>query len=266
MKRVVKRTAALTLFVLLTFGGVGAAAFAQSGELALGYDDLTEQSDNIPASFDLRNVNGVSYVTSVKNQRPFNTCWGFAATSAAETSILGQGLVYEGINASNFDLSEKQLAYFAHTHINDPTSSQDGEGLYSVNEGPSTDIDNGGAPYLATNTYAMGIGPVLESRSEPYEYHGTGKVVADDGTSYSADDDWTLTEDYRFQQDYILKESYLLPTPAVTVVNADGTTSQLYDAAATEAMKEQLLQKRAVAIGYYADASRPWDTAARATT
>ena len=25
-------------------------------------------------------------------------------------------------------------------------------------------------------------------------------------------------------------------------------------------MKEQLLQKRAVAIGYYADASRPWDT------
>jgi len=25
-------------------------------------------------------------------------------------------------------------------------------------------------------------------------------------------------------------------------------------------MKEQLMQKRAVAIGYFADASRPWDT------
>ena len=49
-----------------------------------------------------------------------------------------------------------------------------------------------------------------ESGGEPYEYHGTGKVVAADGTSYSADDDWTLSEDYRFQQDYILKESYLL--------------------------------------------------------
>ena len=50
-------------------------------------------------------------------------------------------------------------------------SSQNGEGLYSVNEGPAADINNGGAPYLATNTYAMGIGPVLESRGEPYEYH-----------------------------------------------------------------------------------------------
>ena len=260
MERAARGIVAIALFVLLTFGGAGAAAFAQSDELMVGYADLTGQSDDIPASFDLRNVDGVSYVTSVKNQRPFNTCWGFAATSAAETSILGQGLVYEGINASNFDLSEKQLAYFAHTHIDDSTSSQNGEGLYSVNEGPSADINNGAGTYLATNTYAMGIGPVRESRGEPYEYHGTGKVVAADGTSYSADDDWTLSEDYRFQQDYILKESYLLSTPAGTVINADGTVTSFYDAAATEAMKRQLLQKRAVAIGYYADASRPWDT------
>lgn len=260
MKRVVKGIIALALFTLPSFGGTGAVAFAQSGELVAGNAGLVAQADDIPARFDLRNVDGVSYVTSVKNQRPFITCWGFAATSAAETSILGQGLVYEGINASNFDLSEKQLAYFAHTHINDPKSSQNGEGLYSVNEGPSADINNGGGAYLATNTYATGIGPVLESRGEPYEYHGTGKVVAADGTSYSAADDWTLSEDYRFQQDYILKESYLLPTPAGTVTNADGATTRYYDAAATKVIKEQLLQKRAVAIGYYADASRPWDT------
>lgn len=260
MKKVAKGAVALALFVLLTFGSAGAVAFAQPDMLTAGNADLTGQSGGVPASFDLRDVYGVSYVTSVKNQRPFNTCWGFAATSAAETSILGQGLVYEDINASNFDLSEKQLAYFAHTHINDPTSSQDGEGMYSVNEGPSADIDNGGGVYLATNTYAMGIGPVLESRGEPYEYHGTGKVVAADGTSYSADDDWTLGEAYRFQQDYILKESYLLPSPAGTVANADGTTTYSYDATATEVIKKQLWKKCAVAIGYYADASRPWDT------
>ena len=52
----------------------------------VGNADLTGQSDAIPVRFDLRDVYGVSYVTSVKNQRPFNTCWGFAATSAAETS------------------------------------------------------------------------------------------------------------------------------------------------------------------------------------
>ena len=51
-----------------------------------------------------------------------------------------------------------------------PASSQNGEGLYSVNEGPSADINNGGGAYLATNTYATGIGPVLESRGVMTQY------------------------------------------------------------------------------------------------
>ena len=43
---------------------------------------------DLPETFDLRNVDGKSYVTSVKNQYPFGSCWGFAAIAAAETSIL----------------------------------------------------------------------------------------------------------------------------------------------------------------------------------
>lgn len=76
---------------------------------------------------------------------------------------------------------------------------------------------------MAANAYATGIGPTLESRGEPYEYHGTGKIVAESGTFYSADNNWSLGDEYRNQRDFMLKEAYLLPTPAVSTVNPDGT-------------------------------------------
>ena len=54
------------------------------------------QENEIPASFDLRNVDtdgdGVGdrcYVTPVRFQNPFASCWAFAAIAAAETSLLG---------------------------------------------------------------------------------------------------------------------------------------------------------------------------------
>ena len=92
MRGIAKGAVALSLSVLLAFSGMGVVAFAQPDMLMEGNADLAGQSDDVPARFDLRNVDGVSYVTPVKNQRPFGTCWGFASTSAAETSILGQGL------------------------------------------------------------------------------------------------------------------------------------------------------------------------------
>ena len=56
----------------------------------------------MPESFDLRSVDtdgdGIGdrcYVTPVRFQNPFGTCWGFAAIAAAEISILGNNLKYE---------------------------------------------------------------------------------------------------------------------------------------------------------------------------
>ena len=55
-----------------------------------------------PETFDLRSADldgsGVkkNYVTPVKNQGAFGTCWGFGATASAETSILTDlGLSYD---------------------------------------------------------------------------------------------------------------------------------------------------------------------------
>ena len=261
MRGIAKGAVVLSLFVLLAFNSMGSTAFAEPGDLTAGNADLTGQSNDVPARFDLRDVDGVSYVTPVKNQRPFGTCWGFASTSAAETSILGQGLWYPGIDASNLDLSEKQLAYFTHTHITDPNNPQYGEGMYNANGGTAAaDTYGGGSPFMAANAYATGIGPTLESRGEPYEYHGKNKTVAESGTSYSADDDWSLGDEYRNQQDFILKEAYLLPTPAVITTGPDQIKTYTYNPDATALIKEQLLQKRSVALGFFADDSRPWDT------
>ena len=142
---------------------------------------------------------------------------GFAATAAAETSILGSILADDPDAWKTLDLSEKQVVFFSHSHIDDPASSQNGEGTYPLEFSTWADTYTGGSTFLATNTYASGIGPVYESRDEAYEYRGReGKiesVTRPDGVSYdqyAIDDDWGLDESYRFQQDFILKEAYML--------------------------------------------------------
>ena len=88
-----------------------------------------------PSSFDLRNVDGKSYVTPVRVQNPFGTCWGFAATAAAESSILANDDLNKDLDPETFDLSEKHLAWFAAGYIDDPSDPQNGEGTHFFDDG-----------------------------------------------------------------------------------------------------------------------------------
>ena len=90
----------------------------------------------LPSSFDLRSVDtdgdGAGdrcYVTPVRSQRPMGDCWAFAVTAAAETSLLGSVLQNDPEAYKTLDLSEKQLAYFASTAIDDGNHPQNGEGI-----------------------------------------------------------------------------------------------------------------------------------------
>lgn len=231
-----------------------------------------------PAYFDLRHVNEggteKSYVTPVREQSPYGTCWGFGAIAAAESSILSTGLAND---PKTLNLSEKQVAWFTANEIKDTKNPQYGEGfVYDKGISDSDRYNQGGFTLYATSLFASGTGPVSEKRNtedgDIFYYSGRGKKVVNESvtwldeqgteqsgyrkTFYSTDDDWAIPDKYRFTQDYRLKESYLLPSPSA---KKEGGNIAEYVPEATEAIKDQLLQKRAVSIFIYADHSTPGD-------
>lgn len=51
-------------------------------------EELHKAAEALPEQFDLRDVDGKNYVTPVKAQNPWPSCWSFAAIAASETSLL----------------------------------------------------------------------------------------------------------------------------------------------------------------------------------
>ena len=225
-----------------------------------------------PSCFDLRHVmeGGVerNYVTPVRQQNPFGSCWGFGAVAAAETSLLSSGLVSD---PATLNLSEKQVVWFNAVALGDTASPQYGEGMaFGFDIQPSARYDAGGLTSYATGLFASGVGPTSEDTNTRYgqifRYSGlNGEVVNDNVTwldengveqrgfrkvYYSEGDDWSMPEAYRFWQDYQLRESYLLPSPSDCKTDADL-------AEANDAIKDQLLSHHAVAINFCAPTSQP---------
>ena len=225
---------------------------------------LLSEAAAFPEVYDLRNL---GYVTPVKLQNPFGSCWAFAAIAAAESSILSSGLAAEdGLDASTLNLSERHLSVFTKTPVKDPSSSQYGEGYIDNGVSASKKLDQGGYSFLASNVFASGAGPVLENNDPELIYQGKNGAVAYryyDGKlqpfSYSADDDWDISYELRNKQSYVLRESYVLPSPVEVLNYEQGFENweYSYNEAATAAIKKQLMAGRAVEIGFLADESSP---------
>ena len=258
MRKTARRFSLLLAFVLLS--GACMPSLAEQGEDGM----------NLPAAFDLRSVDtdgdGVGdrcYVPPIRLQNPFMTCWGFAATAASEISILGSILDYDPDAWKTINLSEKQLAYFAHVPLADENNPQNGEGISTRGTDAVSVYNSGGNLFLAASAYAQGIGPASEDNAEYgdlFRYHGKEMNTvqryfggAYRNFSYSDMDDWSIPEEYRFARDYYLTESVLLPSPA------HNSTLSVYEyhPEANRLIKEQLLMKRGVSIGFMADTSRP---------
>ena len=116
---------------------------------SLLYPRGRKMDSEIPATYDLRNVNGKNYVTSVKNQDPYGTCWAHSAIGSMESSFLRQG-------GSELDLSEMHLAYF--TYINSDSSK-----AFTRLRSLSDILDEGGHSFFPVALFSRLDGPVLES-------------------------------------------------------------------------------------------------------
>lgn len=213
-------------------------------------------------------------MTPVKLQNPWGTCWGFSAIAASETSILSE-LKNAGMNYSStspfYDLSERQLAWFAYSPIPEgDESGQGGEGMVNLSDDENAPFNNGGLPVFATSVFSTGIGPLTEAQAPyrndegkiEYQTDAEGNQVLDeDGNPiplwYAMEGTWKLDESMRYQQVIDLEETYVLPVPATFETDDEGNMTYVYNADTTTAIKEQLMEGRAVSIAFCADQSMP---------
>ena len=133
------------------------------------YNRLSGKEANratLPSSYDSRNY---GYITSVKNQNPYGTCWTFGTMAPIEAYMIKHGITNKATGAAattSMDLSEYHLAWFTYT------SAYDAEGMLTgdkttckTDSSASSYLDRGGNYALATYTLMRWTGPASESTS-----------------------------------------------------------------------------------------------------
>lgn len=248
-----KRTLGVVLALSAVISTVSASGLTASAAEAL------------PDKVDLRDYNGINYVTPPKLQNPFGTCWAFGAAGAAESSYLFANSlgVAAGEQNNNINFSEKQIVWFLYHGITADDvvkgkvrSSQVGEG-YDL-EGADKEYINacynfGGSGANTFNFFASGFGPVDESVAVngdyPYTYNGINKFRSDTDSGYSADDNWSIPVNARYRSNSTanaaLRSCNLLPSPSTR----DAQDNYVFSEENLNVLKSELAHGRAITIG-----------------
>ncbi len=191
------------------------------------------KSDNLPSSYSLIDE---GYVSSIKDQYPYGTCWAFNTLASMESAAIKTGNADKSI-----DLSEKHMVWF---NFNGKDYSED-KSLYAGKDtfdslGYSPFLF-GGTEYMAAATLMRRYGAVDESKA-PYEF--------ENGES--------LDDSLRTESDLYIKNVYFLPESVELTFDDYGNIKEqkLYDdetvAHSIKSIKESLMNYGAVATSFYA--------------
>ena len=138
----------------------------------------------LPPSYDLRNVNGVNYVTPLKDQATLGLCWAFTTISSMETYLLKHNMV-----TSSTTFNERQLDYATaygqfDTFLGTPNFSNFSDTSFNSyyvhyydEEQQATIIRNlgsGGNFSYAGYVLSKGVAPVRQEGSATWNNYWTG--------------------------------------------------------------------------------------------
>ena len=151
MKKIFSVFLGAAVLVLTATGCAGNGSSDSTLDTAVEINEIPKEADvgKLPSKFDLRNVDGKSYVTAVKSQL-WGDCWAFSLAGSAEIAYLyanGMDVPAGKIN-DKVNFSEKYIVnYMFHGVTKDDVSvgrvraSQVGEGLKNNKAVPEIELD-----------------------------------------------------------------------------------------------------------------------------
>jgi len=190
--------------------------------------ELSALKGTLPTSYSSADTNIVvdvekDYVTSIKNQGDYGTCWAHSAISLAETSYI----MNEGVNPDSIDFNEYHLVHYTYNTPNDllGITGKDTFGLISTEEDASLNL--GGNLYFAMQVLANWIG------------------VSDSSTFDAESVDGVHGDALAYEDAVHLEEAYIIAMPDMSG-NYQNDMS---------AIKAAIMECGSLGINYYSDSS-----------